>query len=104
MEAEDFPVLFSKAIFFYLVDKEVDFNKVLAQNSICIFSIGLVIFYSREENEQTQEDSDSPDLPPTAEDSETADTEVDGLEKEGELGIFQVLERLEVVTNMLTTR
>jgi len=31
-------------------------------------------------------------------------TEVDGTEKEEELGIFQVLERLEEVTSMLTSR
>ena len=45
-----------------------------------------------------------PVLLPTAETSDTADTEVDVPEKEEELGICQVLARLEEVTNMLTTR
>ena len=41
---------------------------------------------------------------PTAEDSEAAGKEVEGPEKEQELGIGQVLENLEEVTNMLTSR
>jgi len=36
--------------------------------------------------------------------SDTADKEVEGTEKEEELGIFQMLKRLEEVTNMLTSR
>jgi len=45
-----------------------------------------------------------PVLLPTSEIFNSADTQVEGLEKEEELGIFQVLERLEEVTNMLTSR
>ena len=45
-----------------------------------------------------------PVMSPTEETSDTVDTEVDGPETEEELGIFQVLERLEEVTNMLTSR
>ena len=52
----------------------------------------------------TQEDAGFPVLLPTADAPETADEEVDGPEKEEELGIFQYLERLEEVTNMLTSR
>ena len=52
----------------------------------------------------TQEDDIFPVLLPTAETSETVDKETDATEKEEELGIFQVLERLEEVTNMFTGR
>jgi len=45
-----------------------------------------------------------PALHPTAEDFEAAGKGVDGPEKEEELGIFQVLERLEEVTSMLASR
>jgi len=46
-----------------------------------------------------------PVMSPTEETFDTVDTEVDGPEKkEEELGIFQVLERLVEVTNMLTSR
>jgi len=61
-------------------------------------------FFRWEERVLTQEDEDCPALPLTEETSDKADTEVDGPEKEEELGIFQVLERLEEVTNMLTSR
>jgi len=57
-----------------------------------------------EERTLIQKAEGCPVLLPTAEDSETADKEVDNSEKEEELGIFQVLERLEEVTNMLTSR
>jgi len=50
------------------------------------------------------EDSGLPVMLPTAEDSELADEEVVGQEKEEELGIFQVLERLEEVNCVLTSR
>jgi hypothetical protein len=50
------------------------------------------------------EDTGLPAMLPTAEDSEAAGKEVEGPEKEQELGIGQVLERLEEVTNMLTSR
>ena len=43
-------------------------------------------------------------MPCGAEASDTADEEVDGPEKEEELGIFQTLERLEEVTSKLTSR
>jgi hypothetical protein len=43
-------------------------------------------------------------LLPTAETSDTAENEVDCPEKEEELGIFQVIKRLEDVTDMLTSR
>jgi hypothetical protein len=45
-----------------------------------------------------------PVLLPTAEASDTTDKEDDGIEKEEELGIFQVLERLEELTSMLSRR
>jgi len=57
---------------------------------------------SCKENLHILEAEGPPVLPPSGEISDTADTEVDGPEKE--LGIFQVLERLEEVTNMLTSR
>jgi len=50
------------------------------------------------------EDEGFPVMSPKKETSDRVDTEVDGPEKEEELGIFQVLERLEEVTNMLTSR
>ena len=61
-------------------------------------------FFRWEERVLTPEDEDCPALPLTEETSDKADTEVDGPEMEEELGIFQVLERLEEVTNMLTSR
>jgi len=57
-----------------------------------------------EESTFNLEDSDYPNQLPTAEDSEAVLKEVDGPEKEAELGIFQIIERLEEVTNMLTNR
>ena len=56
------------------------------------------------ESGMTQQDERFPVLLPTAETSDAADKEVNSPEKEEELGICQVLERLEEVTNMLTTR
>jgi len=50
------------------------------------------------------EDEGPPFLPLSEETSDTADTEVDGPEKEEDLVIFQVLERLEELTNVLTNR
>ena len=50
------------------------------------------------------EDSGLPTIVPTAEDSELAYEEVDGTEKEEDQGIFQVLERLEEVNSVLTSR
>ena len=54
--------------------------------------------------ESGQEAEGLPVLFATAETPDSADKGVDGPEKEEELGIFQMLERLEEVTNMLTTR
>ena len=45
-----------------------------------------------------------PVLLPSAESFNSAEVEVDCPEKEEELGIFQVLDRLEKVTSMLTSR
>jgi len=45
-----------------------------------------------------------PTLLPAANTSAEAEYENNGLEKEEELGIFQVLDRLEEVTNMLISR
>jgi len=45
-----------------------------------------------------------PILLPAANASAAAEYEYKGLEKEEELGIFQVLDRLEEVTNMLISR
>ena len=64
----------------------------------------LEFFCRFEESEITLEDAGLCDVFPTVETSDTADTEVDGPEIEEELGIFQVLERLEEVTKMLTCR
>ena len=57
-----------------------------------------------QESVLTQEDERFPVLLPTAETSDTAENEVDCTEKEEELGIFQVIKRLEGVTDMLTSR
>jgi hypothetical protein len=50
------------------------------------------------------EASERPILRPAAKASAEAENKVDGFKKEAELGIFQVLDRLEEVTNMLICR
>ena len=50
------------------------------------------------------EASERPILRPAANASAGAEYEDNGLKKEEELGIFQVLDRLEEVTNMLISR
>jgi len=64
----------------------------------------LIYFSSCKENSLILEAEGFPVLPCGAEASDTADEEVDGPEKEEELGIFQTLERLEEVTSKLTSR
>ena len=62
------------------------------------------LLYSLRWEESGQEAEELPVLLPIVETSDTADTEVDGPEKEEEVGIFQVLERLEEITSALTSR
>jgi hypothetical protein len=73
-----------------MIVAQINLNKVVAQNGICIV-LDLKLLCSCEESVKTQENGGIPDLVPTAETFDTADTEVDGPEMEEELGIFQVL-------------
>ena len=57
-----------------------------------------------QESVLTQEDERFPVLLTTAEAFDTAENELNCPEKEEELGIFQVIKRLEDVTDMLTSR
>jgi len=69
-----------------------------------LYSVGLTILCRCQESVLNQEDERFPVLLPTAEACDTAENKDDCPEKEEELGIFQVMKRLEDVTNMLTSR
>jgi hypothetical protein len=71
-----------------------------------MFLMGFLLKFNCRLEDSTfiMEDSGLPVMLPTAEDFELADKEVDGTEKEEDQGIFQVLERLEEVNSLLTSR